>query len=318
MANISEEEIICRFFARSTKAPIGIGDDAAVLAPSSGSRLAAATDALVSGIHFWPDDPPEALGHKSLAVNLSDLAAMGATPRWALLAVCLPEAREAWLKAFSQGFFALADTHGVELVGGDTIKGPLGFCVTLLGELPHDLALTRQGAREDDDIWVSGHLGAAALFLLAQEKKLSLFPEEEKGARGSFLFPTPRVALGQAILPVASACIDISDGLLADLGHICEASGVGAQVFWENIPVLPVFRRLLHLPLAQEAIACGGDDYELCFTAPPGARAALSEISQNLGLPLSCVGKIVPRQKVALLDKAGEELSFSRLGYAHF
>jgi len=243
---MSEFDLIRRYFTRATPgALLGVGDDAALLQASAGNALAVSTDMLVSGTHFLPDTDPFLLGHKTLAVNLSDLAAMGAAPRWATLAIALPEADEAWLAQFSAGFFALADQYGVELVGGDTTRGPLNLCVTIFGEVPAQQALRRSGAQVGDEIWVSGRLGDAALALAHLQDRITLSAAELFACLPALHQPQPRVALGLALRGIATSAIDISDGLLADLGHILEASQVGAQLDFAALPVSPVLRACL-------------------------------------------------------------------------
>ena len=235
----SEFDLIRRFFTRETpSAVLGVGDDAALLAPTPGMQLAVSTDMLVEGRHFAPQDGPGTVGHKSLAVNLSDMAAMGATPRWVTLALALPGADEVWLRGFAGGFFSLAQKFGVELVGGDTTRGPLNICVQIIGEVPPGLALRRDGARSGDEIWVSGVLGDAALALAHLQRRVELMPLEAASCLPRLRVPQPRVALGLALRGVASCAIDISDGLLADLGHILECSGVGAEIHFEALPLV--------------------------------------------------------------------------------
>src|SRR5512134_634676 len=236
-AMLSEFDIIRRYFTRPARhAVLGVGDDAAVLRPAPGNDLVVSTDMMVAGRHFLPGADPAGLGHKALAVNLSDMAAMGAAPRWATLALALPEADEPWLEAFARGFFELAERHGVELVGGDTTRGPLNLCVQILGEVPTGRALRRDGARPGDDIWVSGRLGDAALLLAHRRGELVLAPQQAAACRRALDLPEPRVALGLRLRGLAHACIDISDGLLADLGHVLERSRAGATVSLEAIP----------------------------------------------------------------------------------
>src|SRR5690349_11072295 len=232
-AAMSEFGLIDRFFTRPARDPavrLGVGDDAAIVAPAPGCELAISVDMLVEGRHFLADVDPEALGHKTLAVNLSDLAAMGATPRWALLAGALPDANEAWLAAFSRGLFALAERFDVALIGGDTTRGPRNLCVTIIGELPAGTAITRAGARAGDDIWVSGTLGDAMLALAALHGRTPLAPAELGALRVRLERPEPRVALGEKLRGVASAALDVSDGLTGDLAHILDASHVGARI----------------------------------------------------------------------------------------
>lgn len=316
---MTEFDLIRRYFTRATPgALLGVGDDAALLQVSEGNALAVSTDMLVSGTHFLPDADPFFLGHKTLAVNLSDMAAMGATPRWATLAIALPGADEVWLERFSAGFFSLAKQHSVDLVGGDTTRGPLNLCVTIMGEVPKDGALLRRGAQIGDEIWVSGRLGDAALALAHLQGRIVL-PEAEFAACAPALhLPQPRVALGLALRGLANCAIDISDGLLADLGHILDASKVGAKIDLVKLPVsLPVSKNFGRSLGIQCALA-GGDDYELCFTAPATRHHDVLRISEKLDLPLTRIGKIVAGQGCIVHDAAGNPLNLGSSGYDHF
>ncbi|HEU0220134.1 MAG TPA: thiamine-phosphate kinase [Gallionella sp.] len=336
--SISEFDLIQRFFTRATPgALLGVGDDAALLQVSAGNVLAVSSDMLVSGTHFLPDANPFLLGHKTLAVNLSDLAAMGATPRWAILAIALPEADEAWLTQFSAGFFALAQRHGVELVGGDTTRGPLNLCVTIFGEVPAQQALRRSGAQVGDEVWVSGCLGDAALALAHLQGHIALSDTELAACLPTLHQPQPRVALGLALRGIASSAIDISDGLLGDLGHILDASRVGAEIGFAALPVSDVLRSLSPSPsptsgrgvrdsageggaqsLIQRYALAGGDDYELCFTVPTAHRAEVERLVTRLDLPLTRIGKIVAGRGCIVHDAAGNQLNVETCGYDHF
>ena len=317
--SISEFDLIRRFFTRATPgALLGVGDDAALLQVSAGNVLAVSTDMLVCGTHFLPDADPFMLGHKALAVNLSDMAAMGAAPRWATLAIALPEVDEAWLAKFSTGFFALAQQYGVELVGGDTTRGALNLCVTIFGEVPPQQALRRNGAQVGDEIWVSGTLGDAALALAHLQGRIALSDEEFGACAPALHQPQPRVALGLALHGIASSTIDISDGLLADLGHILDASQMGAQLYFQALPVSPVLRGYLSQPLARQCVLSGGDDYELCFTASAAHHAELLEIAARLNLPLTRIGEIVAGHGCIVHDAAGNPLNVEVGGYDHF
>jgi len=302
----SEFEIIRRYFSRpAPSALLGVGDDAALLQPAAGRELAVSTDLLLEGRHFAAGAAPRALGHKALAVNLSDMAAMGAAPRWATLALALPSADEAWLAAFAEGFYALAARFGVDLVGGDTTRGPLTLCVTLLGELPAGTALRRDGARPGDDVWVSGALGGAAY---------ALEHPADAAAAKRLHEPEPRVALGERLRGLASAAIDVSDGFAQDLGHILERSAAGAVVRYADLPKFPIADPLLE----RRCVLAGGDDYELLFTAPPAARAAIGRLAAPLGLALSCVGSIqAGAPRLRLLDAQGREMRYTP-GFDHF
>lgn len=314
---MSEFDLIKRHFTRATPgALLGVGDDCALLQPGAGQALAVSSDMLVSGTHFFADADPYWLGHKTLAVNVSDLAAMGARPRWATLAISLPAANDAWLERFSAGFFALADAHGVELVGGDTTRGPLNLCVTMFGEVPQGLALRRSGAVPGDEVWVSGRLGDAALALAHLQGEIKLSDAEYSACAPALHQPQPRVALGLTLRNVASSAIDVSDGLLADLGHILECSGVAAQLALEAVPVSSVLRR--YPQFERRCALAGGDDYELCFTAPRVRHDAVLEIAARLDLPLSCIGKIVAGQGCVVHDAAGFSINLEGGGYDHF
>ncbi len=314
-----EFDLIARHFTRPAPgAVLGVGDDCALLAPTPGMQLAASTDMLLEGRHFMPQDGPAGIGHKALAVNLSDLAAMGATPRWAMLAIALPAADDAWLKAFARGFFRVAEQHGIELVGGDTTRGPLTLSVTVVGEVPPGLALRRDGARPGDDVWVSGVLGSAAAALAYRQGRL--FMEQIHAARvlPALYLPTPRVGLGIALRGVASAAIDVSDGLLADLGHILERSGVGAVLEFAALPVLPVLHKYLHEDVAREAVLAGGDDYELCFTAPVDRRDAVHAAAQQANVTVTRIGAITAETGLTVRSTDGEPMKCDRTGYDHF
>lgn len=316
---MNEFDLIHRYFTRATPgALLGVGDDAALLQVSAGNVLAVSSDMLVSGTHFFADADPYLLGHKTLAVNLSDMAAMGATPRWATLAIALPQADEAWLERFSAGFFALAQQHDVELVGGDTTRGPLNLCVTIFGEVPQGAALRRSGAQVGDEIWVSGVLGDAALALAHLQGRIVLTAAEFAACAQALHQPQPRVPLGLALRGVASGVIDVSDGLLADLGHVLDASQVGAELDFAALPVSSTVSRYLDRPLGKQCALSGGDDYELCFTAPAARHAELLGIGAQLDLPLTCIGKIVAGHGCLVHDAAGDPLNVEACGYDHF
>ncbi|MCB2022122.1 MAG: thiamine-phosphate kinase, partial [Burkholderiaceae bacterium] len=272
---LGEFDLIARYFARpARRAVLGVGDDCALLAPAAGMQLATSCDMLVEGRHFLSTVAPDRLGHKALAVNLSDLAACGATPLAFTLALSMPRAEEAWLDGFSRGLFALADAHGCELVGGDTTQGPLCICISVFGEVPAAQALLRSGARAGDDLYVSGTLGDARLALEAFRGTLDLTGDALTTARAAMELPQPRVALGIALRGVATSAIDVSDGLLGDLAHLLRLSGVGARL---EVDALPRSATLaVQAPAVQrECMLAGGDDYELLFTAPPGRADAV-------------------------------------------
>jgi thiamine-monophosphate kinase len=305
--SLGEFDLIERFFWRPAgqgprRAVVGNGDDCAVIAPAAGMHLAVSTDTLVEGRHFLSTVDSARLGHKALAVNLSDLAACGAQPLAFTLALTLPRVDEAWVAGFAQGLLALADAHDCELIGGDTTAGPLAIGITVMGEVPAGQALLRSGAKPGDDLWVSGCPGLARLALEAFRGSLvpSLSGEDFDMARQAMECPVPRVALGLALRPLASAAIDVSDGLLGDLGHILRRSQVGATVVLDALPVHPV---LSLRPVAQQhdCLLAGGDDYELVFTAPIAHRAQVLRAAQSVGVPVSRIGHIDARPGVRLM-----------------
>ena len=318
---LSEFELIRRFFThRARGAVLGVGDDAAIVRARRGTELVISTDMLVAGRHFLADADPEQLGHKALAVNLSDLAAMGATPRWATLALALPRADVRWLAAFSRGFMRLARRHGVDLIGGDTTRGPLNITVQVMGEVPAGAALRRDGARTGDDIWVSGTLGDAALVLSA--RRLALTRRERARLAERLNAPVPRIALGERLRGIARSAIDVSDGLVADLGHICERSRLAAVVRFYLLPSSPVMKRHLGRAAAREALLSGGDDYELVFTAGRSRRAVIARLARRLRLKLTRIGRITRARRaaplVSVLDSAGRRVVTGHSGYEHF
>jgi thiamine-monophosphate kinase len=314
-----EFDLIARHFTRATPgAVLGVGDDCALLAPTPGMQLAVTSDMLLEGHHFSPQDSPAGIGHKSLAVNLSDLAAMGAVPRWATLSIALPEENDAWLTAFARGFFRLADLHGIELVGGDTTRGALTICITAMGEVPPGQALRRDGAQVGDDVWVSGVLGSAAMALAYRQGRL--FMEQIDAARvlPALYLPTPRLALGIALRGIASAAIDISDGLLGDLGHILERSAAGATLDFAALPTLPAAQNYLHEAVARDCVLAGGDDYELCFTAPADRRDAVLAAAAGVDMAVTRIGRITAEPGLAVVDADGRPIPLTRTGYDHF
>jgi thiamine-monophosphate kinase len=321
---LGEFDLIARYFTRAPRAAdvvLGIGDDAALIAPGPGQQLVLTTDMLVAGRHFHADVDPARLGHKTLAVNLSDLAAMGARPRFALLACAFPENDPDWLAAFADGFFALADRHGVDLIGGDTTRGPLNLCVTAIGEVPAGAALTRSGARPGDDVYVSGTLGDAALALAAMGGHVSLPEDAFAACRQRLELPEPRVALGLALRGVASSAIDVSDGLVGDLGHIVERSGVGARVDVARLPASPWLAAMLKDGRRSPALSCllaGGDDYELCFTAANPQRERIAALAGSLGLALTRIGKITATGGFTVRDETGAAMKALPRAYDHF
>jgi thiamine-monophosphate kinase len=321
---MDEFALIARHFTRAPRAGdvvLGIGDDAAILAAAPGAEWLATVDMMVEGRHFLAGTDPRHLGHKLMAVNLSDIAAMGGRPRFALLAVALPADDEAWLTAFSHGLFALAEAHGVDVVGGDTTRGPRNLCLTLLGDAPAGTALRRAGAQAGDDVYVSGTLGDAMLALAAIEGRTALAPPVLASLRVRLDTPTPRVALGQALRGVASAAIDVSDGLTGDLGHLLERSGVGAVVELASLPRCAALDAKLRSAERDAALACllaGGDDYELCFTAAASRRDAVGTASRTAGVAVARIGRIVAGNALVVHDESGEPLAPLPRGFDHF
>ncbi|CAB3783391.1 Thiamine-monophosphate kinase [Paraburkholderia ultramafica] len=328
---LSEFSLIDRFFARRAAArpsdaadgTLGIGDDCALLAPRAGEMLAISTDMLVEGRHFFADIDPEALGHKTLAVNLSDLAAMGARPQAFTLAFSLPNADEAWLAAFSEGLFALAERYGCELIGGDTTGGPLNLCVTVFGSVPPQAALRRDAAQPGDDIWISGMLGDARAGLGVQRGEWCADASDAATFRRALERPEPRVALGLALRGIAHAALDLSDGLAGDLLHILERSRMRATVEVDAVPRSAALRRLTP-EIQRRCTLAGGDDYELCFTAPATARAAVEAAGREVGVPVSRIGTISAlqaahdRPAIDWRDAAGAPLTLTLQGFDHF
>jgi len=316
----SEFDIIRKYFTREAPTAIlGVGDDCALLRPDPGMLLAVSTDMLTSGIHFFPDADPAKLGHKALAVNLSDLAAMGAGPRWATLAIALPEADETWIAAFAQGFFGLAGRWRTELIGGDTTRGPLAISVTVMGEVPAGLALRRDAALAGDDIWLSGATGEAALALAHLKGRVKLEGAALEACLARLHTPEPRVDLGVRLRGLVRSAIDVSDALLADLGHILEASRVGAELDSDKLPRAAPIADCPDKALAEDCLLAGGDDYELLFTAPKLKRAQIQAVGRDLEIPLALIGAAVPGDPVARLrDARGKLASRPRKGFDHF
>lgn len=314
-----EFDLIRRFFSPPTRhTALAGGDDAALLRVTPGAQLAVSTDMLVAGRHFVKDAAAESIGHKSLAVNLSDMAAMGATPRWVTLSLALPSIDEAWVAAFARGFLALASAHDVDLIGGDTTRGPLNICVQIMGEVPDGQALRRDGAHVGDLVWVSGCLGEAALALVNRLEAYALPAALRARAAARLDTPQPRIALGHALRGVASAAIDVSDGLVADVGHIAERSGVCAVIDWPAVPIAAELASQRDAPKVRECALAGGDDYELCFTTVPSQRDRVREIAGDLDLPLSEIGRIEAGSGVRVRDADGRALILPRAGFDHF
>ena len=326
---LTEFDLIDRYFTRREHRPgqasLGIGDDCALLAPAAGHQLAVSTDMLVEGRHFFGDVDPHALGHKALAVNLSDLAAMGAAPRAFTLALALPGIREDWLDAFSAGLFELADRFECELIGGDTTAGPLNLCLTVFGDVPVGRALRRDGAQPGDDVWVSGTLGDARLALGVLRGEWRVTDSDLVGLRRALERPEPRVALGLGLRQLAHAALDISDGLAGDLQHILERSRVSARL---DVDAVPRSSTLAQQPLdvQRQCVLAGGDDYELCFTAGASERTDIDALARKLGLPLTRVGKIAPfiahpdtpMPTITWHDSSGSAIAITLRGFDHF
>ena len=323
---MGEFDLIARYFTRPAKqAALGVGDDCALLQPAPGMQLAISSDMLVEGRHFFSGANPFSLGHKALAVNLSDLAACGARPLAFTLALALPRIDEDWLQGFSGGLWALADAHGCELIGGDTTQGPLTICITVFGEVPPGQALLRSGARAGDDIYVSGKLGDARLALEALRGTVSLPAEVLSAAMARLERPTPRIGLGQALRGIATAAIDISDGLTGDLGHILKASGVGATLD-TSVAINLIAARAqsggatgtFDAEKQLEYVLAGGDDYELAFTAAPTARDAVKNIAKNSNIPLTRIGRIDSESGLRLKDAQGRTTAGTFASFDHF
>jgi thiamine-monophosphate kinase len=313
-----EFNLIAKYFTRTTpSADLGVGDDAALLRVSEGYQLAISVDMLVAGTHFFHDAAPYDIGWKSLAVNISDMAAMGATPKWATLAIALPDINEPWLAEFSRGLFGCADRFKVDLIGGDTTRGPLNISVQIMGEVPTGEALCRDGAKLEDDIWVSGKLGSAALGLTHLQRKVTLESEVAEHCLQALHTPMPRTDLGLSLRKKANSCIDISDGLLADLGHILDASNLGATVALDIIACHDFLRSRLDEAIIQQSILAGGDDYELAFTAPQSQRHAIEQLAHQLDLPLSLIGKTTKKLGIEVTYKQ-QLLDISKKGFDHF
>ena len=310
-----EFDLIARIRARvATRADVvlGIGDDAALLAPPPGRQLVVTADTLNDGVHFPRGTSPADVGWKALAVNLSDLASMGAEPAWCTLSLSLPQSDPAWIEGFLDGFLDLAGQHGIALVGGDTTRGPLSIAVTAMGLVEPGRALRRDGARVGDEVWVTGTLGDAAggLALLDREPVSALRARLDR--------PTPRVAAGRALAGIATACVDVSDGLLADLGHVCARSHVAAHLDVDALPASAALREAFGEADRIALQASGGDDYELCFTAPADAGADIDAVSARLGLQITRIGRIVAGEGVHPVDAKSQPWSSPRRGYDHF
>lgn len=317
-ATLGEFDLIAKYFTRPVRrALLGIGDDCALLQPAPGMQLAISSDMLVDGRHFLSTVSPQRLGHKALAVNLSDLAACGARPLAFSLALALPRADETFLAGFAQGLFALAQEHGCELVGGDTTQGPLNICITVFGELPPGLALLRSGARAGDDLYVSGSVGDARLALECFRGTVNLPGDQFERVRVAMEQPQPRVALGMALRGVATSAIDVSDGLLGDLGHILRRSSVGATVEVDSVPRSAVLAEHT-LAWQRECTLAGGDDYELLFTAPPSRAADVQAAGRQAGVAVTRIGRIEASLPLQLIDAQGRSVPQRFGSFDHF
>ena len=321
---MNEFALIERYFKRAPRnadVRIGIGDDGAVIAPAPGLEYVMTVDMLVEGRHFRAGADPRGIGHKTLAVNLSDLAAMGALPRFVLLAGALPESDPDWVAAFMEGFDALAREYDVELIGCDTTRGPRTLCVTAIGELPGGTAITRSGASPGDVVYVSGRLGDAALALAARDGRVDIEQSSLGALERRLDEPQPRVALGVALRGVASAALDVSDGLTGDLSHVLAASRVGASLDLRALPMSDDLRQMMEGGQRELALGCvlaGGDDYEICFTASPAMRERVESIALALSLPLTPIGAITVDPVLTIHDEDGRALSALPRAYDHF
>lgn len=317
---MDEFEIIRRYFFNKSMhrddIRLGIGDDAAILQVPPGQELVVSVDSLAAGVHFPEDLPAAAIGHRALAVNLSDLAAMGATPAWALLVLTLPQSDAGWLQEFSRGFFSLAQRYRVALVGGNLARGPLNITVTVHGLVPAGQALLRSGAQPGDQIYVTGCLGDAAQGLKQLQERMRITEDDSCVQR--FCYPEPRIQAGSALRGIASAAIDISDGLAADLGHILQASGVGAKLQVENLPLSPSLLRHQTREQALDMALSGGDDYELCFTVPGERLPRLESQAREYGCPVTRIGEITAAKELRCLQDDDTEWPLPLAGYQHF
>ncbi len=316
---LGEFDLIARYFTRAPqRATLGIGDDCALLAPlPAGQQLAISSDMLVEGRHFLSTVAPDRLGHKALAVNLSDLAACGAEPLAFTLALSMPRADETFLEGFARGMFALADAHGIELVGGDTTAGPLNICITVFGAVPSGQPLLRSGARAGDDLWVSGSLGDARLALEVFRGTVALAGEAFDTVRERMERPSPRVALGMALRGLATSAIDLSDGLVGDLGHVLARSGVGATVDADALPRSAVLAAMPRA-LQHECLLAGGDDYELLFSAAPASAREVRAAAERVGVAVTRNGRIEAQPGLRIVDSRGVPLAQRFTAFDHF
>lgn len=323
MHSLSKEfSLIAKYFQREINPRhdivLGIGDDAAILIPPAESSLAVTTDTMVYGTHFDDSVPVKALGHKLVAVNVSDLAAMGAEPTWLSLALTCPDINEHWLSEFSSGFFALADYYHCSLIGGDVTRGPLSLTVTAQGFVPQGKEIRRSGAQPGDRIYVSGKIGDAAAAFAGQQGHVALTDIQQASLNKRLFYPTPQVALGQALRAIASSAIDLSDGLASDLQHILHASKVGASINADTLPTSSVLTAAIPNQTTRVQLQLtGGEDYELCFTVPESRRGSLETVAQQLGIEVTCVGVIEGNQGLRILLKE-QPLLLTEAGFSHF
>jgi len=318
---LSEFQLIARYFKRSPRAggpvQLGVGDDCALLQPPNGELLAVSTDMLLEGRHFFAGTNPYDLGHKALAVNLSDLAAMAAQPISFTLALALPASDPQWLQAFSEGLFHLADAQGIELMGGDTTRGPLTISITVIGSVPNTKALKRSGAQAGDELWVSGTLGDARLALEVLQNKRTLAPDLLTKASERLHRPVPRVALGLALRGIGSAAIDVSDGLLGDLGHLLNQSSLSATLFADDLPFGEILASQT-IDARYELALNGGDDYELCFSAPADQHHAVIDAGHRSQTPVTCIGRLNKGSGIHVQDRNGKLISAINHSFDHF
>ena len=311
----SEFEIIEYYFKKKIKqTALGVGDDAAIINVQKDHQLVISSDMLIENIHFLKNTNPSHLGWKSLAVNLSDIAAMGGKPKWATLSISLPKINHVWLKKFSEGFFKCANQFGIDLVGGDTSKGPLSISITIMGEIKKNQGLLRSGAKINDDIWVTGQLGFASMGLASLQGKLKLASSLKVKCIKVLEMPTPKVSLGYHLSRYTNSCIDISDGLIQDLNHILKASKVGATILLNDIPC----EKFIHASKQYQFVLNGGDDYELLFTAPKKNRPYIEKIAKKTNTAISVIGVITQNKTLKVMDQKGRSISFNKKGFDHF
>ncbi|MGY5452494.1 thiamine-phosphate kinase [Agarivorans sp. MS3-6] len=318
---LGEFDIIEKYFQQRKSRQdviLGIGDDAALVMPPENSHLAISTDTLVEGVHFFKDIPPRALGHKALAVNLSDMAAMGAEPRWATLAITLPDANEQWLAQFCRGFFDLAEYFNVDLIGGDTTKGPLSITVTVHGAVPSGKALRRNGAKPGDWLYVTGSVGDSGLALAHLQNKLQLNPQQLELSLKQHYYPQPRVLAGYGLRDIASSTIDISDGLYNDLQHILKQSNCSATLKLDQLPISETMCEAVSVDQCFAFALNGGEDYELCFTVPESNKGSLDTSLSYSGVPYTCIGQLAPGKGEIKLLYQDKPYQIEHAGWDHF